>query len=231
MPAGPARWLALDDRLTKSLQWQLLKVPGGQQTLVTAAKLSQSLKNPGAVSFAEDNFDFADVSLCQALMVQIWGEAADTHAPVVNLYGWNDNGPGIHIGTVTATFGAVLSEDINNAAPGWHTSTNLPAEMRAAFPAATDFRGCDTYVITADYMTELFRDDLTVNTYYQSHKVLSAPSAIGTPGAPDTSPEDDHPSYFIVDLSRAWFRYLCVACTALNSATSVGAIFRPVSLR
>lgn len=228
MPAGPARFVEMSSKPSRMNSWHLLKVPTGAQTAVTAAKLSQCLKGPSRVSFAEDNFDFADVSWCPLIMVQLWGEASNDHNPVVNLYGWNDDGPGLHIGTITAVMGNFVSEDSANAAPGWHTNTNLPQNMQAAFPATTDYRSCDEYAITADYQSLVMIDNASTQVTYQEHKTLSAPQVLGA-GTVDVSPEADFPSYFIVDLRRSRYKYLCVAVTTLNSATTVGAIFKPIA--
>lgn len=231
MAAGPVRFIVNENASSHMDQWHLLKTPQIVQTAATAAKLSQALKGPNKVSFVEDMWDATDVSRYGAIMVQVWGVAGDGHAPVIDLYGWSDNGPGMHLGTVTGTMGVIISEDKDNAAPGWHTAPSLHQSLRDAFVATTDYRTCDEYVITADYQVTTWADDTTTRVItYGDHPTLITPKVL-TAGAIDTSPEADFPSYFIVDLSRSSYKYLIAACTNLGSATTVGAIFRPLCMR
>lgn len=189
------------DHHAASQSWQLFKSRTTAQTAVTAAKLTTPLRN---VSFDEDNIEFMAVEGFDGIEVGIWGTASDNHAPVINLYEWMEDGPGHHAGTITLAFGGFTSA----ATTGFHAiSTNPGAAhktIRDAFAPATAYRGCDTYTETADYT-----------------------GGISVPGTQET----DFPATFLWSFVNSRAKYAGILVTALNSATDVGAVFRPVWLR
>ena len=144
MAAGPATLLKYDMAPSAVASWQLLKSRTVAQTAVTAAKLSQALRD---VSFAQDTFEFMDVSSLGAIRIQVWGVASANDAPVLDLYGWSDSGPGMHVGKVTITYGNFTSA----ATTGFHAVPEAHISIRDAFVAGTAYRGTDTYAATNDY--------------------------------------------------------------------------------
>jgi hypothetical protein len=207
----------LNPRPDLSPNWQLLKTPTGAQTAVTAAKLCQTFRD---VVFAEDNFEVIDCMALQSIAVQVWGVAADTNTFTLELYGWSEGGPGRHIQQMAANiFGAFVSV----ATDGWHASPSTHESIKyrstgqvgtipRGFAPATEYRGVDTYLLTA-------AKDFTV-------KWLAV-----TPAAQiQTNAEADFPGEFVVDFRNSRFKYFGVAATA-TTGTSVGAIFKPLSLR
>jgi hypothetical protein len=204
MATGPG--IILNPRPDGRPTWQLLKTPTAAQTAVTAAKLTQSFKD---VAFAEDNFEVIDVSMFAAIAAQVWGVAADTNTFTIELYGWAEGGPGDHIQQMAANiFGAFVSA----ANVGFHQSSSTHKSIRNAFAAATDYRGADTYLLTAS-------KDFTVK------KELVSPAV-----QIQTNLEADFPAGFLVDFSTTRFKYFGIAATA-TTGTSVGAIFKPLKLK
>lgn len=219
MAAGPAVFLPVDNQPTAVRHWQACKSLGIAQTLVTAAKLSQAIRD---VSFAEDNFEFIDVSSFDTIRLQVWGVAADNDAPVIDLYGWSDQGPGNHIAKVTLAYGNFTSA----ASTGFHANAQAHESIRQRFAAATAYRGCDTYTVTADYEQEMISDSAVTPIIYQQYRSVVSP---GT--AAGASPvEADFPGYVTVDFRRSRYKFFCVACTTL-AGTTLGAIFKPVLMR
>lgn len=218
--AGAARFVEIESKPSRMINWQLLKTPAGIQTAPSAAQLSQRLRD---VRFVQTYFDFADVSWCKSIMVQCWDVGSENDDPILQLYGWNDHGPGLHIGTITSTIGDVTSQDRNDGNPGWHTDTRLHVSIQRAFNPDTDYLACDNYVVTDDNTTQFIVDTAGTPINYEAHKALWVPGATAAGGA---APEADYPSYFVVDLERLNIKYLCLACTDLDSATLVGAIFK-----
>lgn len=196
--------------------WQLLKHPTGAQTAVTAAKLSQAFRD---VVFAEDNFEVVDVSAFQSIAVQVWGVAADTNTFTLELYGWSNGGPGRHIQQMAANiFSAFVSQDSADADPGWHTAKSTHPSIKEArgsplgipFAAGTDYRGVDTYLLTAS-------KDFSV-------KYLGVTPSVQI----QTNLEADFPAEFVVDFRNSRFDFFGIAATAMTG-TSVGAIFKPLA--
>lgn len=144
MAAGPATLLSVDMEPSVLQGWQLLKSRTIAQTAVTAAKLCQNLKD---VSFAEDTFDFVDVSSFGAIRFQVWGVADNNHTPVIDLYGWHDTGPGAHVGKVTLGYGNFTSA----ATTGFHANVSTHKSIRDKFDSTVAYRSCDVYTETADY--------------------------------------------------------------------------------
>ena len=228
MATGPARFIETDSRPSRDIHWHLLKTPTTAQTAVSELLIVKKLRQG---VFAEDNLDFVDVSWCKAIRIQCWGVGSNNHAPVLDLYGWHENGPGQHIAKVTCTMGNFVSlgnddNDPNND-PGWHADTNLHPAIKNAFDRATDYRGCDTYAVTADYEQDQITDTAATPLEYQVHKSIWVPGLVSAGGTPA---EADMPSFFVLDLTRSRYKYVCAAVTNLGSATSAGAIFKPAVL-
>lgn len=196
--------IVLNTRIDSRPTWQLLKSPTGVQTAVTAAKLTQSFKD---VVFAQDNFEVVDVSNFEAIAVQVWGVAADGNTFTLELYGWQEGGPGHHIQQMaTNIFGNFTSA----ASVGFHQSDSTHRSIKRAFTAATAYRGADTYLLT---------------THWTVLKELLVP-AVQIP----TNIEANFPAGFLVDFSTTRFKYFGIASTVMVG-TSVGAIFKPLALR
>ena len=203
MAAGPARIIERDDRPSMRFSWQALKAPTGALTAATAAQLTTNLRD---VSFAEDTVDFADVSGIQSLAVQIFGVSANNGTGTLEIYGWNDTGPGHHIAQVTLVFGNFTSA----ATTGFHAASATASNIRRLFAPATAYQGCDTFAIGAQYGTLI--EATTAWNYVQIQAVA----------------ETDFPAEFVVNMHNGRFKYLGVLDTVL-SGTSIGAIYKPLS--
>lgn len=198
--------IVLNTRIDSRPTWQLLKSPTGAQTAVTAAKLTQSFKD---VVFAQDNFEVVDVANFEAIAIQVWGVASDAGTFTLELYGWQEGGPGHHIQQMAAN---IFGNFTSAADAGFHQSDSTHKSIRDAFTAATAYRGADTYLLTAN-------KDFTVK------KELFSP-AVQVP----TNIEANFPAGFLVDFATTRFKYFGMASTAMTG-TSVGAIFKPLALR
>lgn len=199
--------------------WQLLKSRSIAQTALTAAQLSQNLRD---VNFAESTVEVIDVSSYDSIRIQVWGEAANNDAPVIDCYGWSHYGPGHWIGRVTLAYGNFTSA----ANTGFHAQTATHRSIRNAYLAATAYRGCDTYTVTADYEQELISDSAGTPIFYQQHRTLIAPQT-----AAGASPiVADFPSYLNVNFDRSKYKYFGVLVTTL-AGTNLGAIFKPLASR
>lgn len=223
MAAGPATILPQDGGLHILGAWQLLKSLSIAQTAITAAKLSQNLRD---VSFAESTVEFVDVSAFESIRVQVWGVASNNDAPVIDLYGWSDTGPGAHIGKVTLAYGNFTSA----ASTGFHAQTQTSKSIREAFVAGTAYQGCDTYTITADYEQEIYQSvdtaGIPITTTFQNFRSINNAAATAT-----VSPlEADFPIFFTVDFSRSRYKYFGVLVTTL-AGTTLGAIYKPIKMR
>jgi len=206
--------------------WQLLKRPTGAQTAPTAAQLMQPLVDvEWTITAATDIVDVLDVERFSAIRFQVLGVASNNHAPVINLYGWHNGGPGHHIGVITLAFGNFTTA----ATTGFHATAH--SSIKERFAPATAYQVCDTYTITSDLERENgftnTDDNTAAGAYFDRHRALTSPSTTAGAGVV----EADFPSYANVDLSRSRYKYLAVFVTALNSATSVGAIWTPICLR
>jgi hypothetical protein len=220
MAAGPAKILYPDDLGMGPFQYQLLKSQSIAQTAITAAKLSQNLED---VSFDEDTVEFLEVQRYSAIRCQVWGVAADTNAPVINLYGWPASGPGQRLAVMTLAYGPFVSEDAANAAPGWHAGANAHLSIKKGFDRNIDYRGCDTYTMTTEFGAENIIE--TGPLYYQAYRPVISPRLLT-----DAIPIADFPSYFTVDFSRSNYAYFGVLVTTL-AGTTLGAIFQPLAYR
>ncbi|KKN35529.1 hypothetical protein LCGC14_0782630 [marine sediment metagenome] len=224
--AGPATILNPDTDVQAEKKWQLLKSLSGVQTSVNSPRLGQNLND---VSFIQDTIEFLNVSRYEAIKIMILGAASDGHNPVLTLYGWDASGPGVFMGSVQATFGTHTSA----ASTGFHASLETHKSIRAAFLPATEYRLCDTHVV-ADYELEMgisYEEDWDgagfIANYYTTHKSIS--SSVAVTGAPPSNANGPIP--IIVDFSRSRYEYFGILVPTLNSATTVGAIWKPLSLR
>lgn len=203
--------------------WQLLKSRSIVQTALTAAQLSQNLRDVVAV---ETTVEVIPVTIFDAIRFQVWGTASDNDAPVVDLYGWDEPGPGFHIGKITLAYGNFTSA----ASTGFHAKAATHSSIRNAFDSATAYRGCDTYTVSNDYEQEMFSytNATLAAEAGQSHRAIVTPC---TQAATPLSPiHADFPSYAIVDFRRSRYKYFGVLVTTL-AGTNLGAIFKPVALR
>lgn len=184
--------------------WQLLKSRSIAQTILTAANLTTNLRD---VNFSESTVEFLDVSLFSAIQVQVYGTAANnagspTTAVALNLYGWSDNGPGYHCGTVSVVFGNFTSA----ATTGFHASANTHKSIRDAFDPATAYQGVDTFTETADY-----------------------DGSITVPASQET---DFPGSFIVSFANTRYkFFGVLVTSLGNVAATNVGAIYRPLAER
>ena len=134
-------FLGVDQGRENLESWQLCKTLAAEGTILTAAKLAQSLND---VSFAEA-VDLFPVSRYGKIRVQVWGDtAADGNTIFIDVYGWSKDGPGHYVAELTGTFGNFTSA----ASTGFHT--NAHKSITNEFDAATAYRGCDTWAIASN---------------------------------------------------------------------------------
>jgi hypothetical protein len=171
---------------------QLLHTPSAAQTAIAVAKLMVTA--PGA-NFAEA-IEILNVSLLGAIRVELWGVGADTNAVVVDCYGWAQAGGGHKIGKITAAQ-STFTQAFSSGAPNFsHPS------LAKAFPGSSTWRGCDSYVETADQGV-----------------ALSIPVDLA-----------DFPGYFNVDFTNSQYKWFAVVPTTVGG-TNLGAIFTALSVK
>jgi len=195
-----ATMLKVDHKPSAMDSWQLLKSPTGLQTAATAAILATPVRT---AAFAQAGWEFIDVSLFDAIRVQVWGVGSATNGPILNLYGWNDTGPGSVIGILTGTMGT-FTHDLGGI-------DKIHKSISGAFTPGTSYRNCDAFGTLTDY-------ELEAGPAFKAVSLMAAPL-------------DNYPAHFIIDFARSQYKFLVVAVTNLGSATSAGAIFRPIRLR
>lgn len=194
-----------DRQAAARYHWQVLKPPTGLQTILDAAQTVSDLRS---VSFVESNVYALDVTDYEVIRVMTFGEGSDTNAPVIQLYGWVDSGPGCHSATVTSTM---------TVATTTFGADNAHKSIKTHFPSSTTWRTCDTYTFGAtDHDTVT---DVEAGTTDQGRKYIQLPVA-----------ETNFPMFFNINLRFAGYKYLVAVCTDLGSATSAGMIFRPVRM-
>lgn len=223
MPAGPITVRSIDNSLEGRMSWQTLKSPiTTAETALTAAKLTTDMRT---VSCDEATVEVIPVEIYSMIQIMVLAVGSADQSPVLNLYGWNDWGPGHHIGTVTTDLSAASSA----ATTGFHAHARTHSSIRNAFAAASTWLIPDQYVVTADYEQERFTDG---TLHIQYHRAIATPgtSAIGgTIGT--TAVEADFPGVLNIDFSRSQYKFFGLLPTSLDSATSVGAIFKQVLSR
>lgn len=177
--------------------WQLLKSP----TILT------DYLDPTHMDFTIRDLELftaweaMDVSAFGAIRIQVWGEGTENDVPVIRLNGWQDGGPGHHIGTITLAMGNLAS----GASDGFHTSEYTHKSIRDAFDPTALIRGCDVYTETADYEGALSVSTLQANM----------------PGFVDVS---------FANNQYKWLSVL-VSDLGTPAAETVGAIFKVLSLK
>lgn len=226
MAAGPITIREVDYTGLSLRGWQTLKAPiTTAETALTAAKLLDDMR---AVSADQDTVQIIPVSAFQEIQVMVLADGTADQSPVLDLYGWGESGPGRHIGTLTTD----ISTAAITASTGFHAHARTHKSIRDAFAAATAYKICDQYVVTADYEQERFVDTAVTPIHIQSFRALNVPGTSATGGTIGTSTtEANFPQVFNVDFSRSGYSFFGLLPTALDSATSVGAIFRPVKMR
>lgn len=190
-----ASFLNVDMESEALQKWQLMHtLATGTTSLLTTAQLTLGVI-PLTTHFP------LDVSTLGKIRLQVWGVASDGNAPVIQFYGWNEGGPGFHIGQITATMGNFTSL----ATTGWHAVPSTHASVRAELLAGTAYRGCDAYVIAADFE-----------------------SAVTTHG----TPEANFPSVgFDIDFATNQYKWLGATISSLGSATSAAVVFKVLSIK
>lgn len=226
MAAGPITVRAVDYSEQALMAWQTLKAPiTTAETALTAAKLGQNMRD---VSADEDTVEVIPVELYKMIQVMVLANGSANQSPVLNLYGWSETGPGHHIGTLTTDLGAGSSP----ASTGFHAQSETHKSIRDAFAAATAWLIPDQYVVTADYEQQRFVDTAASPIHIQYFRALAVPGTSATGGTIGTSTtEADFPMAFNVDFSMSRYKYFGLLPTSLDSATSVGAVFKPICLR
>jgi len=226
MAAGPITIRTVDYTGQSLRGWQCLKSPvAAAETALTAAKLLDDMRSVSAV---ESTVQAIPVSAFTEIQIMVLANGTADQSPVLNLYGWGESGPGHHIGTVTTDISAAAI----TALTGFHASARTHVSIRDAFAATVAWKICDQYVVTADYEQERFIDTAATPIHIQYFRAISVPgtSAIGGTIATPTT-EADFPQVFNVDFAHSAYSYFALLPTNLDSATSVGAIFRPVGYR
>jgi hypothetical protein len=226
MAAGPVTIKTVDFTPSALMGWQLLKAPiTTAETAITAAKLGQNLSD---VSFDEATVEVIPVEFFNMIEVMALANGTADQSPVLNLYGWSEWGPGHHIGTLTLD----LSTASSAATDGFHAKNKTHVSIRNAFAAGTAWLIPDQYVVTADYEQERFADTTATPLHVQSHRALNVPGTSAIGGTIGTSTtEANFPQVFNVDFSHSQYKFFGVLPTSLDSATSVGAIFKPIRLK
>lgn len=146
-------------------------------------------------------FDVIEVSSFGKIMVELWGTASDNNTPVIDLYGWSELS-GHHIGQITATMGNFQT---GSGSRGGRLSDGAHQSIRDAFDVSTAYRGADLYVNDTDFGAT---DAIKVSTQ-----------------------DGDKPGFFTVDFIDTQYKWFGIAVTNLGSATNIGAIFRPLSMK
>ena len=227
MAAGPITIREIDFTPSALRGWQCLKAPvTALETALTATKLMDDVR---LVQGAEDTFQAIPVSAFDVIQCMMLANGTADQSPVLQLYGWGETGPGHHIGTLTTD---ISTAAMTVASASFLASSRTHKSIRDAFAAATAWKVADQYVVTADYEQERLQDSTATPLQYQSFRALNVPGtsaiggAIGTPTV-----EANFPGVFNVDFSHSDYSYFCVAPSSLDSATSVGLIFRPIRLK
>lgn len=240
MAAGPVTIRNVDFTPSVLMAWQCLKAPiTTAETVLTAAQLTTNMRE---MTDDPDTIEVIPVEAFDAIQIMVLADGTANQSPVLQFYGWSEWGPGHHIGTVTTDLGTCTSAGTT----GFHASTKTHKSIRDAFTATTTYEIADQYVITADYEAEFAYMEYdaagTTQTYLNIitiHKALrttgtygNVDETIGYGGTIGTAPaEANFPQYLIVDFTRSQYKYFGMVPTDLDSATSVGGIFKPLRLK
>jgi hypothetical protein len=228
MAAGPITVRTIDSTPLALRGWQCLKAPvTAAETALTATKLLDDMRLISAAESTVEVIPVLDFDMIQCMMI---ANGTADQSPVLNLYGWGETGPGHHIGTLTTD---ISTAAMTVASTSFLASSRTHISIRNAFTSATAWKIADQYVVTADYEQERQQDDLTAqNIQTQSFRALNVPGTSafgGTIGTATT--EANWPQVFNVDFSHSDYSFFGVLPTALDSATSVGLIFRAVRMK
>lgn len=178
-------------------KWQRLSdlvAAAAANTIATSTQLMQHWMD--TTDWAQP-FQVFPTSIISGLRIQFLGAGADTNALTAQLYGWNDDGPGNHIGTVTAALTTAVSTKRSGTTPvGFHTSPYTHFSIYKHLDLDTDYRGCDTYAVTD----------------YEGALAASATHA-------------DFPGYFELSMANSQYSWVGLMFTSIAS-TNVMAICR-----
>lgn len=184
-------------------KWQLLTrltAAADANTIASATQLGQHWRETTDWVKA---FDVFPTSLISALRISFWGAGSDTNSLTAQLFGWNEDGPGNHIGTVTAAMIAgVSTKRSGSTALGFHTSRFTHPSIYGHFNLDTDYHPCDTYAVT---------------DYENGALAASATHA-------------DYPGYVELSLANSQYNWIGLMFTVINS-TNAAAICRALGRR
>ena len=225
MAAGTTTIREVDSSGIGARKWQCLKAPiTAAETALTATQLMDDMY--GMVPADDNNIQIVPVVAFSSIQCMMLAAGTADQSPVLELYGWPESGPGHHIGTLTTD---ISTGAMTVSARSFLASTRTHKTITDAFAAATAWKVADQYVVTADYEQERFLDTAATPIHFQAFRALNVPgtSAIGgTIGTATT--EANFPQVFNVDFSQSNYSYFAVVPTSLDSATSVGLIFRAI---
>jgi hypothetical protein len=228
MAAGTLAILTIDSTPLALRGWQLLKAPiTAAETALTATKLLDDMR---LVVPADDN-SMKVIPVLDFDMIQVMVIANGTadQSPVLDFYGWPETGPGHHIGTLTTD---ISTAAMTVASASFLASSRTHISIRDAFAAATAWKIVDQYVVTLDAEQERLQDTTATPLQQQSFRALNVPGVSAIGGAIGTSStEANFPQVFNVDFTHSYYSFFGMVPTSLDSATSVGAIFRVVKMR
>jgi hypothetical protein len=225
MAAGTLTIRTIDETPLALRGWQCLKAPiTTAETALTATKLLDDMR---LMVPADDNsMQVIPVSTFDVIQVMVLANGTDDQSPVLNLYGWPETGPGHHIGTLTTD---ISTAAMTVASASFLASVRTHISIRNAFASATSWKIVDQYVVTLDAEQERITD-ATLHT--QVFRALNVPGVSAIGGTIGTSPtEANFPQVFNMDFSHSDYSYFGMVPTSLDSATSVGAIFRQIRMK
>jgi hypothetical protein len=225
MAAGTFAILNIDQTPSALRGWHLLKAPvTSAETALTATQLMDDMRS--MVPADDNSFCVVPVSMFDMIQCMQIGFAGDNDSPVLDLYGWGENGPGHHIGTLTTDLG---SGAMTVSARSILASSRTQKSIRDAFDPAQAWVITDQYVVTLDAEQERITDGTLQTQVFRALNVPGVSAIGGTIGTSST--EANFPQVFNVDFSHSDYSYFGVAITNLGSATSAGLIFRPIRLK
>ena len=224
MAAGPIKRLTIDSTPLALRGWQLLKSPiTTAETALTATKLLDDMR---LVQAAQDTFEAIPVQDLDVIQVMVLANGTADQSPVLDLYGWPETGPGRHIGTLTTD---ISTAAMTVASTSFLASSRTHFSITNAFSSAIAWKVCDQYVVTLDTEQERITDGTLHTQVFRALNVPGVSAIGGTIGTSST--EANFPQVFNVDFTHSDYSWFCLAPSALDSATSVGAIFRQVRMK
>lgn len=226
MAAGTFTKLNVDYAMGENrLGWHLLKPPiTAAETAITATKLMDDMRS--MVPADDNNLRYVNVADYDVIQCMMLANGSDNQSPVLELYGWGENGPGHHIGTLTTD---ISTAAMTVSARSFLASPRTNKSITDAFSSATAWKVADQYVVTLDTEQERITDGTLQTQVFRALNVPGVSAIGGTIGTSST--EANFPQVFNLDLSHSNYAYVTVVITGLDSATSVGLIFRPIRMR